>query len=43
MNNNEFTDKFDVNNYQSGWESVDYHRLLQICSGTLKPFQVVVV
>jgi dUTP pyrophosphatase len=35
--------KFDVNNYQSGWESEEYHRLLQICSGTLKPFRVNIV
>jgi dUTP pyrophosphatase len=35
--------KFDVNNQQSGWESEEYHRLLQICSGTLRPFSVVIV
>jgi len=35
--------KFDVNNYQSGWESSEYHRLLQICSGSLRPFRVVIV
>ena len=35
--------KFDVNTQQSGWESEEYHRLLQICSGTLKPFRVIIV
>lgn len=35
--------KFDVNTHQTGWESEEYHRLLQICSGTLKPFRVVIV
>ena len=35
--------KFDEIEGWVGWESEDYHRLLQICSGTLKPFRVVIV
>lgn len=35
--------KFDEKEGWVGWESEDYHRLLQICSGTLKPFRVVIV
>ena len=35
--------KFDHKEGWIGWESEDYHRLLQICSGTLKPFRVVIV
>ena len=35
--------KFDHIEGWVGWESEDYHRLLQICSGTLKPFRVVIV
>lgn len=35
--------KFDEKQGWVGWESEEYHRLLQICSGTLKPFRVVIV
>ena len=35
--------KFDEIEGWVGWKSEDYHRLLQICSGTLKPFRVVIV
>ena len=35
--------KFDHKEGWVGWESEDYHRLLQICSGSLKPFRVVIV
>ena len=35
--------KFDEIEGWVGWEGEDYHRLLQICSGTLKPFRVVIV
>ena len=35
--------KFDVTSDQSGWESEEYNRLLQICSGTLRPFRVEIV
>ena len=35
--------KFDEIEGWVGWESEDYHRLLQICSGSLKPFRVVIV
>ena len=35
--------KFDHKEGWIGWETEEYHRLLQICSGTLKPFRVVIV
>jgi dUTP pyrophosphatase len=35
--------KFDEIEGWVGWEGEDYDRLLQICSGTLKPFRVVIV
>lgn len=35
--------KFDEKEGWVGWECEEYHRLLQICSGTLKPFRVVIV
>ena len=35
--------KFDEKEGWVGWECEEYHRLLQICSGTLKPFRVEIV
>ena len=36
--------KFDILiTGQSGWEMEEHHRFLQICSGTLKPFRVIIV